>query len=116
MINPGLHRKMLAVLMTAGVLAAATVPLAAQAGEVHNRIDRQQGRIAQGVRSGQLTRGEYNSVENHVDAINAQRRHDLRMNGGHLTPGEKGRLNRELNRNSNRIYFDKHNLRRQPGA
>jgi hypothetical protein len=116
MINAALHRKVLAALMTAGVLAAATAPLTAQAGEVYNRVDRQQGRIAQGVRSGQLTRGEYDSVEGHLDAINAQRRHDLRANGGYLTPGEKTQLNRELNRNSNRIYFDKHNLRRQPGA
>ena len=116
MINAIFHRKVLAALMTAAVLTAATVPLAAQAGEVYNRVDRQQGRIAQGVHSGQLTYGEYNRVENHLDAINAQRRHDLHADGGHLTPGQKAQLNRELNRNSNRIYFDKHNLRTQPGA
>jgi hypothetical protein len=114
MLNAIFQRKMFAALMTAGALTAATLPLAAQAGEVHNRVDRQQARIAQGVRSGQLTRGEYDSVENHEDAINAQRRRDLRADGGHLTPGQQSQLNHELNRNSNRIYFDKHNLRRQP--
>ena len=116
MINAVIHHKVLAALLAAGVLTAATMPLAAQAGEVYNRVERQQGRIAQGVHSGQLTYGEYSHVEGHLDAINAQRRRDLRANGGHLTAGERAQLNRELNRNSNRIYFDKHNLRTQPGA
>ncbi len=108
--------KLLLGVMTAGVLAVSTLPLAAQAGEVHNRVEYQQGRIAQGVHSGQLTYGEYSRVEGRLDAINAQRRADLRANGGYLTPGERSHLNRELNRNSSHIYFDKHNLRDQPGV
>jgi hypothetical protein len=116
MLQSVLYRKLLAAVVGAGVLTAATLPLAAQAGEVYNRVQRQQGRIAQGVHSGQLTFGEYRSVEGHLDAINAQRRYDLRTNGGHLTPAERYHLNREMNVNSQRIYFDKHNLRTQPGA
>jgi hypothetical protein len=108
--------KLLLGVMTAGVLFLSTLPLAAQAGEVYNRFERQQGRIAQGVHSGQLTYGEYSRVEGRLDAINAQRRADLRANGGHLTSAERGQLNRELNRNSGHIYFDKHNLRDQPGV
>jgi hypothetical protein len=106
-------------ILTAGAFAAfaaATIPLAASAGEVHNRVNNQQARINQGVRSGQLTQGEYDRDENHLDRINAQRDRDLRQNGGHLTSGEHYQLNHELNRNSNRIYFTKHNLRTQPGA
>jgi hypothetical protein len=103
-------------ILTAGALAAfalATAPLAASAGEVANRVGNQQARINQGVASGQLTLGEYDRDENHLDRINAQRVHDLKMNGGFLTPGEKWNLNRELNNNSNRIYFTKHNLAKQ---
>ena len=103
-------------ILTAGALAAfalATVPLAASAGEVGNRVANQQARINQGVASGQLTLGGYDRDENHLDRINAQRIHDLKMNGGFLTPGEKWNLNHELNNNSNRIYFTKHNLRQQ---
>ena len=92
------------------------LPVAASAGEVHNRVDRQQGRINQGVRSGQLTQREYVSDENHLDRINAQRNRDLRHDDGHLTAAQHNQLNRELNRNSERIYFTKHNRAHQPGA
>jgi hypothetical protein len=107
------------IILTAGALAAfavATVPLAASAGEVSNRIHNQQARIDQGVASGQLTGREYFRDQSHLAHINAERRFDLRENGGRLTPGEKFRLNRQLNNNSNRIYFTKHNLAHQPGA
>jgi hypothetical protein len=102
--------------VAAASFAVALAPLAAQAGEVSNRIGDQQARIAQGVRDGQLTRGEFDRTEGDLARINAQRRADLRANGGTLTPAERGQLNRELNRNSERIYFEKHNLNRQPGA
>jgi hypothetical protein len=107
------------IVLTAGALAAfavATVPIAASAGEVSNRVHNQQARIDQGVASGQLTGREFFRDENHLARINAQRRFDLRQNGGRLTPGEQFHLNRELNHNSNRIYFTKHNRAHQPGA
>jgi hypothetical protein len=100
------------IALTAATLAL-LAPLGAQAGEVHNRINNEQGRINQGVSSGQLTNGEYNRVEGRLDHINAQRERDLRSNGGTLTRGEYRRLNGEENRLSNQIYFDKHNVRRQ---
>ena len=102
-------------ILTGGALAAfALAALPASAGEVHNRVGDQQRRIDQGVRSGQLTQGEYVRDQNHLARINAQRRSDLRQNGGTLTGAEKAQLNRELNRNSERIYFTKHNERTQP--
>jgi hypothetical protein len=96
-------------LVSAAVLGLAVLPLAASAGEVGNRIHSEQARINQGVRSGQLTFGEYRSVEGRLDGINAQRKADLAANGGRLTGGEKIQLNREENGLSNRIWFDKHN-------
>lgn len=96
-----------------GAAALIANALPASAGEVANRLENQQDRIAQGVRSGQLTFGEYRSVENHDHAINTQRERDLRADGGHLTAAQYHQLNRELNVNSERIYFDKHNLRKQ---
>jgi hypothetical protein len=106
-------------ILAAGALAAlaiTTLPVAASAGEVHNRVNRQQARINQGVRSGQLTQHEYVSDENHLDRINAQRERDLRHDDGHLTAGQHHQLNHELNRDSERIYFTKHNRAHQPGA
>jgi hypothetical protein len=96
-------------LVSAAVLGLAILPLAASAGEVDHRINDQQARIQQGWHDGALTRGEYFSTEGRLLAINAQRRHDLRANGGSLTWGEKIQLNREENGLSRRIYIDKHN-------
>jgi hypothetical protein len=96
-----------------GVAMAALVPVAASAGEVQNRINNENGRINQGVNSGNLTYGEYHRLDGTADRIQAQRNGDLRANGGHLTPAEYHRLNREENNLSDRIYFDKHNAYRQ---
>jgi hypothetical protein len=107
------------ILLTAtavAALGATIVPAAAQAGEVGNRIADEQHRIGAGVRDGQMTYGEYASTESHLRFIAAQRRFDLRANGGSLTPFEKYRLNRELNVNSGHIYFDNHDWARQPFA
>ncbi|MDB5092913.1 MAG: hypothetical protein JWO85_1014 [Candidatus Eremiobacteraeota bacterium] len=95
------------------LLAALVAPLAASAGEVEQRVDNQQHRINQGVRNGSLTYGEYHRLDNGVDHIQAQRARDLRRNDGHLTPAEYRQLNREQNRLSDRISFDKHNRARQ---
>ena len=105
--------KNLAEQIAAGGALALMLCGVAQAGEIQDRVDNQQARIAQGVRDGQMTRGEYFDTESHLRDIEAQRNADLRADGGRLTPGDRAQLNRELNRNSNRIDFDDHNLRRQ---
>ena len=101
--------KVLLAVLTSSVFAMSTLPLAAQAGEVWNRVENQQDRIQQGVRNGSLSFGEYRWDENHLAAINAQRKFDLRHDGGHLTAAQYHRLNRELNTESERIYWTKHN-------
>ncbi|HTJ26380.1 MAG TPA: hypothetical protein VMA36_09450 [Candidatus Limnocylindria bacterium] len=97
------------ILVSTALLAALVAPLAASAGEVQNRIDTQQHRINQGVRSGSLTNGETNRLQRSENRIQAERNYDLRRNDGHLTAGERVRLNRQENRVSARIYDDKHN-------
>jgi hypothetical protein len=91
----------------------ALVPLAASAGEVENRIHAENARINQGVRTGSLTYGEYRHVDQRLDSIQAQRNRALRRNGGHLSAAQAAHFNREENRLSDRIYFDKHNGRTQ---
>lgn len=103
-------------LVTVAAFGLAVAPLAANAGEVHNRIERQQARINQGVRSGELTAREYRSLDRGLDHIQAQRLRDLKANGGKLTPAEYAQLNREENRLSDRIWFDKHNAAEQAGS
>ena len=101
-----------AIVATA-LLASLAAPLAANAGEIENRLHHETARIDQGVRNGSLTYGEYRRLDNEEDRIQAQRNRDLRRNDGHLTRAEYRRLNREENRLSDRIYFDKHNRAHQ---
>jgi hypothetical protein len=81
--------------------------------EVGKRAENQQDRIAQGVKSGQLTAGETAHLERNEAKINNEVRNDRAANGGRLTAQEKAQVNRQQNRQSRQIYRDKHNGRHQ---
>jgi len=83
--------------------------------EVGQRRENQQDRIANGVKSGQLTAGETAKLENQQHAINQQVAADRAANGGKLTPGEKKQVNKEQNAASKNIYNKKHNAKTQGG-
>jgi hypothetical protein len=84
--------------------------------EVGQRRENQQDRIAQGVKSGQLTAGETAKLENQEKGINQQVKADRAANGGKLTPGEKAQINKEQNQESKKIHNKKHNARTQAGT
>jgi hypothetical protein len=84
--------------------------------EVGQRQTNQQQRIAQGIKSGQLTAGETAKLENQQKGINQQVKADRAANGGKLTAGEKKQVNKEQNGASKNIYNKKHNANTQPGA
>jgi hypothetical protein len=84
--------------------------------KVGQRRENQQDRIAQGVKSGQLTAGETAKLENQQKGINQQVKADRAANGGKLTPGEKTQVNKEQNAASKNIYNKKHNSKTQAGA
>jgi hypothetical protein len=84
--------------------------------QVGQRRENQQDRIAQGVKSGQLTAGETAKLENQQKGINQQVKADRSANGGKLTTGEKKQINGEQNAASKNIYNKKHNAKAQPGA
>jgi hypothetical protein len=84
--------------------------------KVGQRRENQQDRIAQGVKSGQLTAGETAKLENQQKGIHQQVKADRSANGGKLTTGEKKQINREQNAASKNIYNKKHNAKTQPGA
>jgi hypothetical protein len=73
--------------------------------------ERPAGRIAQGVRSGQLTRGETRNVESRERSVNREEHAMRRADGGHLTGGDKAALTRRQNNISRSISKDKHNAR-----
>jgi predicted transglutaminase-like cysteine proteinase len=91
--------------------APATDP--APKSEVGQRAENQQDRIAQGVKSGQLTPRETVHLERNEARINRQVRAERKANGGKLTPQERAQVNREQNRESRQIYRAKHNAHRQ---
>ena len=95
------------------ILVVSTLSSLALAAEVDRREARQQGRIAEGVESGQLTAGETARIEKQEQRIDNQIKTERAANGGHLTATERAQVNREQNRESRRIYAAKHNARHQ---
>jgi hypothetical protein len=81
--------------------------------EVGQRERNQQERIAQGVKSGQLTAGETTHIEGREAAINKEVHNERAANGGKLTQAERQQVNRQENRTSRAIYRKKHNARVQ---
>ena len=78
-------------------------------GSVNDRRQDQQGRIANGVQSGQLTAGETRNLESHEANVNREIKDDRQANGGKLTTQERRQVNRQQNNLSRSIYNDKHN-------
>jgi len=78
-------------------------------GVVGQRRENQQNRIAQGVKSGQLTAGETARLEGQQQGINHQIAGMRAANGGKLTAGDKSVINKQQNAASRNIYAKKHN-------
>ena len=76
---------------------------------VNGRRYDQQGRIANGVGSGQLTTGETKNLENREANLNGTIHNDRQANGGTLTSQERQRVNQRQNNLNQSIYNDKHN-------
>jgi exonuclease VII large subunit len=91
----------------AGLLAATP----AEAGRIRVRAERQQARIAQGVRSGSLTAREIARIEAREAAL-ARDVRILRRDG--LSPRERARIERRQDRLSRDIYRQKHDRQRRP--
>jgi hypothetical protein len=84
--------------------------------KVGQRRENQQDRIAQGIKSGQLTAGETAKLEKQQQGINKQVATDRKANGGTLTAAQKQQINKEQNGASKNIYNKKHNAKTQPQA
>ncbi|MBV9081682.1 MAG: hypothetical protein JOZ62_03335 [Acidobacteriaceae bacterium] len=96
-------KKLALTSMFIGVFALSTFA------QVNQRRENQQDRIAQGVKSGQLTAGETANLENKERALNGEISADRKADGGKLTAAEKQQINRQQNGLSKQIYTDKHN-------
>jgi hypothetical protein len=76
---------------------------------VNGRRFDQQGRIANGVSSGQLNAHETGNLEGREAKLNGEVHADRQANGGTLTPQERQQVNHQQNNLSHSIYDDKHN-------
>jgi hypothetical protein len=99
--------------MMMGALLLGGVSSVLAQNEVNQRERNQQERIGQGVESGSLTAGETAHLEKQEAGINHEVRQDRKANGGTLTAQERRQVNRQQNRESKRIYKDKHNGKTQ---
>ncbi len=87
------------------VFGTSAVSMARPSG-INSRQHREQQRINQGIRSGELTRNEARRLEAGLSKI---RRDERRARSdGDLTPGERARLQRELSREGRAIHRQKH--------
>ena len=74
---------------------------------INHREHRQERRINQGVRSGELTHKETHTLRGDEKSIRDQKLADKAS--GKVTPGERKQLRHEENKTSRAIYRDKHN-------
>ncbi len=95
-------------------LSLTTAALSAQSNAtINQRKENQQDRIAQGVKSGQLTAGETSHLEKQESAINHEEKAMRAQDNGHLTKADRALVNKQQNQESRRISRDKHNSRVQ---
>jgi hypothetical protein len=77
--------------------------------EVNAREQNQQNRIANGMKSGQVTPKEGAKLERQQQHIVNQEKKDMAKDNGHLTKADQAKLNKEQNKASKNIYDKKHN-------
>ena len=76
--------------------------------EVGQRDRNQQKRIGEGIENGSLTPREAGRLEGQEKRLNAEQHNMRAANGGTLTPAEKAKINQQQNKESKRIYRQKH--------
>jgi len=111
-----LSAAMLAQDSSGGSTPATTTTPAHKNATINQRKHYQQHRIRQGVKSGELTKGEAKKLEKQEHALNREERNMRKVNNGHLTKQDRKTLHQQQNHLSKEIYKDKHNNRKRTGA
>lgn len=91
------------------LIAVAVAQTAPPPGTAGQRKANQQARIAQGVKTGELTAHETSHLEAREASVNKEERKMRAGDGGKLTASNRAALNTRQNRISNSLYKDKHN-------
>ncbi len=98
-----------AAVSVAAFHANPTNPQAAARPMPNQREGNQDQRIANGLRSGQMTSGEAARATANQSRIDNQVHADRTANGGQLTQQQRGQISNEQNNASRQIYNDNHN-------
>jgi uncharacterized lipoprotein YajG len=93
---------------TSGAVPGVVDPGHPRVNQVNRRQERQQQRIANGVKSGKLSPQQTANLEKREASVQKREQKDMAKNGGHLTKAEQKGINRQQNRISKSIYKDKH--------
>ena len=94
--------------LASSLAMAQEVPDHPRVNEVNQRLDNQQSRIDQGLANGTMSGKQAARDDSHDANIAKRESVDEAKHNGHLTKAEQNRLNRSENRNSRRIYRQKH--------
>lgn len=81
--------------------------------EIGKRQRAQQQRIGEGIENGSLNAREAGRLEGQEARLNKEIRHD-RRDGGGMTNAERAKINKQQNRESKRIYQQKHDGQKRP--
>jgi hypothetical protein len=76
--------------------------------QINRREQRQQNRIANGIKNDKLTPQQASNLEKREARLQANEKKDMAADNGHLTKKDQRQLNREADRTSKKIYQDKH--------
>ena len=93
---------------TAGAGAGQVDPGHPRVNQVNRRETKQQNRIANGVKNGQLRPGQTARLERGEQRLQNNEKKDMAKDNGHLTKQDQRQLNHEANNMSKRIAADKH--------
>jgi len=105
-------KRILTSMMMGALLVGGASNVLAQ-NEVNQRQRNQQKRIGEGVENGSLTPAETARLEKQEAAIHHEVKTERKANGGKLTAQERRQVNRQQNRESKRIYRQKHDAQHQ---
>ena len=93
---------------TSGAGAGVVDPNHPRVNQVNGREQNQQKRIANGIKNDKLTPGQAANLEKGQQRLQNNEKKDMAAHNGHLTKANQRQLNREANRQSKKIYKDKH--------
>lgn len=76
--------------------------------EVNDRLNHQNARIKEGVKSGKLTHEQAQQLHREDKAVRQEERQMAAQHHGHITKAEQHKLNRQENAVSGQIHEEKH--------